>query len=318
MNASMTTNDRPMTKVTRSSGTGRVAGSDDGLDVLDVYLHQIGTVALLSAERERELAEQMVAGRRELDEACDEHARRAARRRIDEARRELTEANLRLVVSTAKRYMRDGVRLLDLVQEGNIALMQAVDKFDPTRGCRFSTYAVYWLRQAMGYSLSRNRRVVRLPRAKSDAINRVHRASRELQQAGCTEPTSAELASACEIAEHEVGELAALSRPDVSLDEPCFDDQDASLGESLADTSSVGPEESVHRVTVGERVKKAVAKLPARERRIVRMRFGLGRHREHSLEQIGKVLGVTRERIRQLEVRALGQLRELVPEWQAV
>ncbi len=259
-------------------------------DAVKVYLQDIGSVPLLSAEQEVELAKRVGAG--DLD-----------------ATRQFVLANLRLVVSIAKRYIGRGLPLLDLIQEGNLGLMRAVQKYDWERGHRFSTYATWWIRQAITRALADKSREIRLPAHITEQSNKVIRARQELSQELNRDPTPAEIASRVDLAPERVQELLGyLTRP-VSLDAPVGSEADNTLGE-LVPGEDMGPEESVSGEILKEELERVLNQtLTEREKLVLQMRFGLGNGHIYPLEKVGERLGVTRERVRQLEKQALNKLR---------
>jgi RNA polymerase primary sigma factor len=258
-------------------------------DSVRTYLKEIGGVSLLSAKDEVRLAK--------LIEKGDQDAKNA-----------LIEANLRLVVSVAKRYMGRGLSLLDLVQEGNLGLIRAVEKFDYRKGFKFSTYATWWIRQAVSRAVADQARTIRIPVHMVDAINRVTRTQRALLQDLGREPTSAEIGAELDLPSPRVEELMKLARETVSLEAP-MGDSDASLADFIEDDPSRQPEAIAAEKIMKEDLAKTLAGLPDRDRRIIELRYGLNGHEPMTLEQVGQEFGVTRERIRQMEIKTLRRLQ---------
>ncbi|MCD8053332.1 MAG: RNA polymerase sigma factor RpoD [Lachnospiraceae bacterium] len=257
---------------------------------VQMYLKEIGHVELLSPERERELAEAVRAG----DQA---------------AGRELAEANLRLVVSVARRYTGRGMPLLDLIQEGNLGLIRAVEKFEPDMGYKFSTYATWWIRQAITRAIADQGRTIRLPVHMSETMNRTVRAARELAQELRREPTLEELAERLDMTESRLAEILRMTQEPVSLSCPVGDEEDSHLGDFIEDEKASEPADAAADRLLREQLDDAMVSLTPRERKVIRMRFGLDDGRICTLEEIGQEEGVTRERIRQIEAKALRKLR---------
>jgi RNA polymerase primary sigma factor len=224
-----------------------------------------------------------------------------------EAKREFMEANLRLVVSVAKRYLGSGLSLLDLVQEGNIGLMKAVDRFRYQRGFKFSTYATWWIRQAITRGIANYARTIRIPVHMVEALNRLHRERRVLANELGREPSELELAGRMRVPAERVRALSEFGKKPLSLETPVGDD--AELGDFLENREVASPDQTILSEEVIALVGRALASLPDKERQILRLRFGIGAEREHTLEEIGERFSVTRERIRQIEAKALGRLR---------
>jgi len=254
-----------------------------GTDSVRTYLKEIGGVSLLSAKDEVRLAK--------LIEKGDHDAKNA-----------LIEANLRLVVSVAKRYMGRGLNLLDLIQEGNLGLIRAVEKFDYRKGFKFSTYATWWIRQAVSRAIADQARTIRIPVHMVDAINRVTRTQRQLLQDLGREPTPVEIGTELDLPPHKVEELIKLARETVSLEAP-MGDTDASLADFIEDDPTQQPEAIAAEKLMREDLAKTLAGLPERERKIIELRYGLSGQEPMTLEQVGHEFGVTRERIRQMEIR---------------
>ena len=259
-------------------------------DPVRMYLKEIGKVPLLSAEREIELAQRMEEG-------------------DEEAKKRLAEANLRLVVSIAKRYVGRGLSFLDLIQEGNLGLIKAVDKFDYTKGYKFSTYATWWIRQSITRSIADQSRTIRIPVHMSEVINKTYRVSRSLLQELGREPTEQELADALEMPIEKVREILKVSSDPISLDTPIGEEDDSHLGDFIKDDSIVGPEDAAAYSMLQEQISKLLGTLTEREQRVLTLRFGLDDGRTRTLEEVGKEFNVTRERIRQIEAKALRKLR---------
>ncbi|MEX0868962.1 MAG: sigma-70 family RNA polymerase sigma factor [Nitriliruptoraceae bacterium] len=281
------------------------------------YLDEIGRVDLLTAAEEVDLAKRIeasVAARNLLDAAADlDPARRRVLWCIDRsgqaAKRRLIEANLRLVVSIAKRYGGRGMPLTDLIQEGNLGLMRAVDKFDATRGYKFSTYATWWIRQMIGRSIADQSRTIRLPSHVVDTMQRIASMDRQLLQQHGRPPTDTELAAALELPVARIEEIRQLATAQTSLDAPLGEASDASLADLLADDDAVIPADVASYHALQHQLARVLADLRPRERAVLTHRFGLDGHPPRTLEQVGSDLGLTRERIRQIETRALARLR---------
>jgi RNA polymerase primary sigma factor len=292
---------------------GRAGGSSDPVRM---YLKEIGKVPLLRADEEVILARCVEEGLRaterivEQDELGLERSARDRRLRSDglDAKRILVEANLRLVVSIAKRYRNRGMAFLDLIQEGNLGLMRAVDKFDYTKGFKFSTYATWWIRQAITRAIADQARTIRIPVHMVETINKVIRVQRQLLQDLGREPTVDELADRAEMTSARVREILRVSQETVSLEQPMGDD-DFSLSDLIEDEAAVAPSEAAARAMLNEAVNQALAELSDREQKVVRLRFGLDDGQMRTLEEVGKEFGVTRERIRQIESKTLAKLR---------
>jgi RNA polymerase primary sigma factor len=288
-------------------------------DLFRQYLREIGRVPLLTAAEEVELARAVEAGLfaeehlnhrlAGLDEQLtDDLDRLVVLGRM--AKRRLIEANLRLVVSVAKRYVGRGLTMLDLVQEGNLGLIRAVEKFDYARGYKFSTYATWWIRQAMSRALADQARTIRVPVHVVELINRVVRVQRRLLQENGYEPTAAEVAAVLEITEERVGEVLRLAQEPVSLHAPVGEEDDVALGDLIEDGDAASPVESAAFMLLREHLEAVLSTLGERERKVVQLRYGLADGRPRTLEEIGRLFGVTRERIRQIESKTLNKLRD--------
>ena len=259
-------------------------------DPVRMYLKEIGNVPLLTTEQEVELAKRVEAG-------------------DEEAQTQLTEANLRLVVSIAKKYVGRGMPFLDLIQEGNMGLMKAVDKFDYTKGYKFSTYATWWIRQAITRGIADTGRTIRVPVHMVETINKTLRMTRTLLQELGREPTPEEVAERLNVSVSRVREVLKISRDPVSLDTPIGEEDDSHLGDFIEDDSALSPADSAAFSMLRAELATALESLTDRERQVVKLRFGLEDGRARTLEEVGKEFNVTRERIRQIEAKALRKLR---------
>lgn len=259
-------------------------------DPVHLYLKEIGNYPLLTMEEEVELAKRIEEG----DEA---------------AKQLLAESNLRLVVSIAKRYVGRGLSFLDLIQEGNLGLIKAVDKFDYSKGFKFSTYATWWIRQAITRSIADQSRTIRIPVHMSEIINKTYRVSRTLLQELGREPTEQELADAMDMTIDKVREVLKISSDPISLDIPIGEEEDSHLGDFIKDENILGPEESATYSILRDQISMLLDTLTEREQRVLILRFGLTDGRTRTLEEVGKEFNVTRERIRQIEAKALRKLR---------
>lgn len=262
-------------------------------DPVRMYLKEIGKIPLLKPEEEIELARRMEQG----DEA---------------AKKRLSEANLRLTVSIAKRYAGRGMQFLDLIQEGNIGLMKAVDKFEYQRGYKFSTYATWWIRQAITRAIADQARTIRIPVHMIETINKLIRTSRYLVQELGRDPTPEEIADRMEYPVDKVKKVLKIAKEPISLETPIGDEEDSSLGDFIEDKKAVAPAEEVVNTKLSEQIASVLADLTPREEQVLRKRFGIGEKSDHTLEEVGKLFNVTRERIRQIEAKALRKLRHPV------
>ncbi|GAA5613273.1 RNA polymerase principal sigma factor HrdA [Streptomyces platensis] len=293
------------------------AGSPSA-DLFRQYLREIGRIPLLTAAEEVELARRVEAGlfaEEKLTNTPDISSQLAFD--LDKlvvlgrmAKRRLIEANLRLVVSVAKRYVGRGLTMLDLVQEGNLGLIRAVEKFDYARGYKFSTYATWWIRQAMSRALADQARTIRVPVHVVELINRVVRVQRRmLQERGC-EPTPEEVAAHLDLTGERVSEVLRLAQEPVSLHAPVGEEEDVALGDLIEDGDAASPVESAAFLLLREHLDAVLSTLGERERKVVQLRYGLADGRPRTLEEIGRIFGVTRERIRQIESKTLNKLRD--------
>jgi RNA polymerase sigma factor (sigma-70 family) len=289
----------------------------DEQDLVELYLADIGRRALLSKDEEVTLAQHIEAGtdaRRQLDGKLPRNGESHGelRRRVregDSARRRFVEANLRLVVSIAKLYWRSGLNFLDLVQEGNLGLMHAVDKFEWRKGFKFSTYATWWIRQAIQRGIANTARTIRLPVHAADCIMRVGRARDRLEADLGRSPTRAEIANELELSEDELAELMQRAIRPMSLSEPLADDGDSELADIVADPSATSPCDAATQALLPREIVKHLEPLTPRERRVVVLRAGLDRGEPRTLCEVGEFFALTRERIRQIEGKALAKLR---------
>jgi RNA polymerase primary sigma factor len=292
-------------------------------DPVRMYLKEIGRVALLTGPEEVALAKRIergIAASEELAdmaasgriESLDPMERRRMERRVrdgDHAKAELTQANLRLVVSIAKRYVGRGMLILDLIQEGNLGLMRAVEKFDYTKGFKFSTYATWWIRQAITRAIADQARTIRIPVHMVESINKVHRVQRQMMQELERDPTIEELADKVDMTPARVREIMRISQDPLSLDSPVGEEDDSNLADFIEDQQAEAPAEMAARKMLGDAVLEALDELNDREKEVVRLRFGLADGQARTLEEVGKEFGVTRERIRQIESKTLAKLR---------
>jgi len=259
-------------------------------DPVRMYLKEIGKVPLLTAEEEIEIAKRLETG-------------------DEEAKKKLSEANLRLVVSIAKRYVGRGMLFLDLIQEGNLGLIKAVEKFDYRKGFKFSTYATWWIRQAITRAIADQARTIRIPVHMVETINKLIRVSRQLLQQYGREPTPEEIAKEMGISEAKVREIIKIAQEPVSLETPIGEEEDSHLGDFIADDDTPAPAEAASFALMKEQLLDVLDTLTPREEKVLRLRFGLDDGRQRTLEEVGKEFNVTRERIRQIEAKALRKLR---------
>ena len=259
-------------------------------DPVRMYLNEIGKVPLLTAEEEQDLAKRMTEG-------------------DEEARKKLTEANLRLVVSIAKRYVGRGMLFLDLIQEGNLGLIRAVEKFDYTKGYKFSTYATWWIRQAITRAIADQARTIRIPVHMVETINKVIRVSRQLLQELGHDPSAEEIAQAMDLPPEKVREILKVAQEPVSLETPIGEEEDSHLGDFIPDEEASAPSEVASLSLLREQLFDVMDTLTPREKKVLELRFGLTDGRTRTLEEVGREFGVTRERIRQIEAKALRKLR---------
>ncbi len=285
-------------------------------DPVRVYLREIGRVNLLTAQEEITLAQQLERGEQALDAMrepeCPHHDRPKLARLVQEgqaARERLIQANLRLVVSIAKKYIGRGMSLLDLIQEGNIGLMRATEKFDYRKGFKFSTYATWWIRQAITRVIADQSRTIRLPVHVGETINRVMRTSSRIQQATGRDPTPEEIATELGIPPEKVRRVLEAARQTISLETPVGAEGDSVLADFIEDGRGTTPMESASQHILREQIDTVLQKLPERERRIIQLRYGLYDGHYRTLEEVGREFGITRERIRQIEARVLRKLR---------
>jgi len=270
-----------------------LATKKDDIKLLQDQLTQIEGDNLLSIDEIKDIYRRMTVG--------EAKARRA--------KKEMVEANLRLVISIAKKYTNRGLQFLDLIQEGNIGLMKAVDKFEYRRGYKFSTYATWWIRQAITRSIADQARTIRIPVHMIETINKLNRISRTMLQEMGREPTPEELAVKMEMPEDKVRKVLKIAKEPISMETPIGDDEDSHLGDFIEDTAAVSPLESATSQSLAEATHQILASLTPREAKVLRMRFGIDMNTDHTLEEVGKQFDVTRERIRQIEAKALRKLR---------
>jgi len=272
---------------------GNIDFISDGMfidDPVKAYLREIGRYPLLTPEEEIDLAIRIMDG----DQA---------------AKNRLNEANLRLVVSIAKRYLGRGMLFLDLIQEGNLGLIKAVEKFDYTKGFKFSTYATWWIRQAITRAIADQARTIRIPVHMVETINKVKRARSQLLHENSHEPSSEEIARELGMPEDKIRDILRVAQDPVSLETPIGEEEDSHLGDFLSDDEAVAPDDAVSNIMLKKQLEEVLATLTPREAKVIRLRFGLGDGKSRTLEEVGNEFGVTRERIRQIEAKAIRKLR---------
>ena len=300
-------------------GASSETGSAD--DAVRLYLQQIGRVPLLDPEQEVRIAERIRRGG-EAAETLAELSLTGEKLRVDEsahlehlvsdgeqARDELIRANLRLVVSIAKRYASRAMALLDVIQEGNLGLIRAVEKFDHSKGFKFSTYATWWIRQSITRAIADQSRTIRIPVHVAETVNRVKRVQWQMRQELMREPTVEELAAEVDQPTDKVSEILRISLDLLSLDSPIGESEDSSLANFVEDQNAVAPGDAATRTLLVEAVREVLGELSQREQEVVRMRFGLDEDQPRTLKEVGEAFGVTRERIRQIEAKTLTKLR---------
>lgn len=272
-------------------------------DPVKMYLKEIGALPLLTSEEEIVLAKTVEAGMR-ADALPEE--KEAAR----EAKKELADRNLRLVVSIAKKYLGRGLQFLDLIQEGNLGLLKAVDKFDYTKGYKFSTYATWWIRQAITRAIADQARTIRVPVHMVETINKLNRISRQLLQENGREATNEELAKAMGVSLAKVREVKKIAQDPISLETPIGEKEDSHLGDFIPDNDATAPDDAAGSILLREQIEELLTGLTERERQVLELRFGLKDGKTRTLEEVGKYFDVTRERIRQIEGKALSKLKK--------
>ena len=312
--------DQPRRGTRSTAHDDRRSGSGDATqDAVKLYLHEISRIPLIDASQERLLGRRIADGQAAqaaLDElpAGDSAERRRLTRIVRtgvRAREDLTQANLRLVVSIAKRYVKASMPLADAIQSGNIGLMRAVERFDHTRGFKFSTYATWWIKQAISRAVAEESRNIRVPSHTMESINRAMKVQRELLQKLQREPTLAEIARELGESPRKVEEYFALAADTMSLDQPTRDDGDSTFADNLASADGKDPSDGVAATDLREAVRAILRELPEREQEVMRLRFGLDGHEGATLEEVGQAFNITRERVRQIEVRTLFRLRHV-------
>ena len=272
-------------------------------DPVKMYLKEIGALPLLTSEEEIVLAKTVEAGMR-ADALPEE--KEAAR----EAKKELADRNLRLVVSIAKKYLGRGLQFLDLIQEGNLGLLKAVDKFDYTKGYKFSTYATWWIRQAITRAIADQARTIRVPVHMVETINKLNRISRQLLQENGREATNEELAKAMGVSLAKIHEVKKIAQDPISLETPIGEKEDSHLGDFIEDHEAIAPDDAAGSILLREQIEELLTGLTERERQVLELRFGLKDGKTRTLEEVGKYFDVTRERIRQIEGKALSKLKK--------
>lgn len=290
-------------------------------DPVKMYLHDIGQIDLLTITQESEFArmyqeslmcQEKINSYKKQGKQIPEEEMKELQKKIadgEEARKILIESNLRLVVSIAKRYLGRGLLLLDLIQEGNMGLMKAVNKFDPTKGFKFSTYATWWIRQAITRAIADNARTIRIPVHMVETINKLVRTTRRLTQEKRREPTPEEIAVEMKISVEKVQTIQRIAQEPISFDATVGEDDDSSLGDFIDDKDTLNPLEYTENMIYREEIEKVLQTLTPREEKVIRLRYGLDDNRPRTLEEVGKEFGVTRERIRQIEAKAIRRLR---------
>lgn len=272
-------------------------------DPVKMYLKEIGALPLLTSEEEIVLAKTVEAGMRA--DALPEEKEAAL-----EAKRELADRNLRLVVSIAKKYLGRGLQFLDLIQEGNLGLLKAVEKFDYTKGYKFSTYATWWIRQAITRAIADQARTIRVPVHMVETINKLNRISRQLLQENGREATNEELAKAMGVSLAKVREVKKIAQDPISLETPIGEKEDSHLGDFIEDHEAIAPDDAAGSILLREQIEELLTGLTERERQVLELRFGLKDGKTRTLEEVGKYFDVTRERIRQIEGKALSKLKK--------
>ena len=272
-------------------------------DPVKMYLKEIGSMRLLDSDEEIVLAKKVEKG--SLPDATDEDKKEA-----DDAKKELADRNLRLVVSIAKKYLGRGLQFLDLIQEGNLGLIKAVEKFDYTKGYKFSTYATWWIRQAITRAIADQARTIRVPVHMVETINKLNRISRQLLQEKGREATNEELAEAMGISVEKIREVKKIAQDPISLETPIGEKEDSHLGDFIEDHETVAPDDAAGSILLREQIEELLQSLTDRERQVLELRFGLKDGKTRTLEEVGKYFDVTRERIRQIEGKALVKLKK--------
>ena len=289
----------------------------ESFDPVRMYLKEIGKVPLLTAEQEVRLAQRLEAGvltqeRLDTEPELSRETRASLQAVVTDgelAKRHLIEANLRLVVSIAKRYVNRGMALLDLVQEGNLGLMRAVEKFDYTKGFKFSTYATWWIRQAITRAIADQARTIRIPVHMVETMNKVLRVQRQMLQELGREPTVEEVAEKVDMSPERVRDIQRIALEPLSLETPVGEEDDSFLGDFVADDTAISPDSAAEKERLKDEIETALLELNPREQQVMRLRFGLDDGQVRTLEEVGKEFGVTRERIRQIESKTLAKLR---------
>ena len=272
-------------------------------DPVKMYLKEIGSMRLLDSDEEIVLAKKVEKG--SFPDATDEDKKEA-----DDAKKELADRNLRLVVSIAKKYLGRGLQFLDLIQEGNLGLLKAVDKFDYTKGYKFSTYATWWIRQAITRAIADQARTIRVPVHMVETINKLNRISRQLLQEKGREATNEELAEAMGISVEKIREVKKIAQDPISLETPIGEKEDSHLGDFIEDHETVAPDDAAGSILLREQIEELLQSLTDRERQVLELRFGLKDGKTRTLEEVGKYFDVTRERIRQIEGKALVKFKK--------